>query len=274
MRIFKSLERKRKIQFLRKSQEYPFYLQNRELLNVIPHYDSSLVLVDDFDLIKSNIVIQSMMNKAQIEKILDDITINFKKLQDPVTRKKIIAFVNERIVNLPFLEEEGKKIYFPLFSRTLNMLFLEEPEKLLEYPYSVLRHDFATTLIDPFEAYGYALYNSKFTNLIKISGDKTSCAFYHFDYRTIYIINDQGRLDIAIPLFDKAMKKISTHHLIERITKVVEAFYTNNRETFIHELYAQKFVSFKLYRKFLKKKDHRLHRELFKLGKKTKDDEV
>ena len=115
-----------------------------------------------------------------------------------------------------------------------------------EYPYTDLLKSFSGLVIDPFDTYGAELYNTHFTRLVKIASHENATAFFHYDTFTIYVINDQGRLDTKIVLFDRYMKKIVTTHMLERIKPVVEAYFENNVEKFIKSLEENGFISSKL----------------------------
>ena len=101
------------------------------------------------------------------------------------------------------------------------------------------------------------MYASPFTHLIKIKEDKTSCAFYHPDFETIFIINDQGRLDIAIPLFDKYLKERDHHLLMKRVANVVDDFYSNERKKFVRSLRDNGLISSKMCSILLRKESIR-----------------
>ena len=133
-----------------------------------------------------------------------------------------------------------------IFFQSINSLYLNEPEKLNEYPYTDLLKSFAGLVIDPFDTYGYELYNTYFTKLVKIDTYKNEAAFFHYDTYTIYIINDQGRLDRKIVLFDRYMRRIVTTHMLERIRPVVKAYFANDKQEFINSLEKSGFISAKM----------------------------
>ena len=60
-------------------------------------------------------------------------------------------------------------------------------------------------------------------------------AYYHYDFHAIYIINDQGRLDLKICLFDKHIKRPDFRNVLETIKKPTE-YYAGNRIAFINAL--------------------------------------
>ena len=130
----------------------------------------------------------------------------------------------------------------------------DNPEKLLSEPYSSLMTTFEDACIDPFDTYGAELYNSYFTSLVKIGAQKHETAYFHYDTFTIYIVNDQGRLDNQIVLFDKYIKRPVHTHMLERITPVVNAYFANDRTGMINALKDNKLISSKMQKILLDQK--------------------
>ena len=156
---------------------------------------------------------------------------------------KFSLTLKERIIDQPYYDAKGVKVYIPFFSVALNQIYTNEPEKLLSLPYSELEHDFEDACIDPFDTYGAELFNSYFTSLVKIASSKHATAFFYYDTNTVYIINDQGRLDCKFVLFDRYMKKPSYTHMMERILPFVEAYFNNDRKATVDALLEQKLIS-------------------------------
>lgn len=118
---------------------------------------------------------------------------------------------------------------------------------MLTYPYNELGENFVDSAIDPFDAYGTSLFDSFFTKLVKIGTNGKEVAFFHYDTNTIYIVNNQGRLDCKIVLFDKYIKRPDYSHMIDRLKPVVEAYFMNSREDFIDNLHKSGFISDHIY---------------------------
>lgn len=242
--IYKLLEKKaRPRDAFKKSEEMVYFMEHRDLLTKISHfaflYDSDH---DDFDVMRANIILFGLENKKIIEQEIRSLTHYIEKAQ----KTKFKIALKERTVDLPYFQSGKDKIFVPFFSRAINLLVTNSPEELLNYPYTELVHDFTSSIIDPFDTYGADLYNSYFTRLIRIASNGREVAYFHYDTNTIYIINDEGRLDCKIVLFDKYMKKISNSHMLERIRPVVDAYFANNREEFIENLYKNAFISAKM----------------------------
>jgi|GEM_PF-259774 len=252
-RLYNYLTRKTKLQRLARSDEYKYFLATRKLFLKYNIFTELYNVDDEFELFKANIILKSLENKEIIESTLDgfynESMLEYKTIKHHIIRGKM----KTKDLGLPYLVDGEDKIYIPLFTRALNIIYRDEADKLLDFPYNKIRTDFFTSVIDPFETYNYALFDSFFTKLVKLQGDKTSMAFYHYDYQAIYIINNQGRLDVKIPLFDKSMRQPNASHIMERIIPVIDAYFANDKKTFIQELRKKRLISSKMYRKLTKK---------------------
>ncbi len=245
MSLFKILRSKQKPRHTFKSdEEYKFFIENRHLLNKFPRF---AFLQDtensDFDIMRANIILHGLINMQTIE-------MEVKSLQEygqDTNKNEFNNALKNRIVDLPYYSDKGIKIYIPFFSRAINDIYSREPIKLLKEPYASLHNHFETTSIDPFDTYGANLYNSFFTALVKVGSNGKECAYFHYDTNTIYLINDQGRLDESIVLFDKYLRRANYNHMLERIIPVIEQYFANNREGFIKALLDNAFISNKMY---------------------------
>ena len=153
----------------------------------------------------------------------------------------------------PFFLDGDVKIYMPFFPKNVNLLYLTEPQQLLVYPYNELVNDFENSIIDAFDKYGSELFNSHFSRLVKVASNGRESAYFHYDFNTVYIINDQGRLDIKIRLFDKHMKRMENTHMLERLKPVMDAYFADNRQEFIENMRKSGFISEKMYHKIIHK---------------------
>ncbi|MBP5574969.1 MAG: hypothetical protein J6X50_04460 [Bacilli bacterium] len=230
------------------SEEFHFFIEHRHILMHFPQfihfYDAEN---DPFQMMRANIILQAFINKMKMEEEatnLDKYLDSSKKNHDNFD----ISF-HEIIYELPYYEEENDKIYIPFFPRSLNQIYLNEPEKLLTSAYSNLQEDFKDTLIDPFDTYGSELYNSHFSRLVKIKTVDKETAFFHYDTNTIYFVNEQGRLDAGIVLFDRYIRHPSYSHMLERIKPVVDAYFAFDRNGLIDALYMNGFISNRLLRR-------------------------
>ncbi len=228
-----------------RGKEYKYFLKNRYLLDKMPRFSFLYDSEDSyFDVMRANIIIASYRNKELIEKEYESL----KKLSPKMTKEEMNKILKEKIAPRPNLNVYGGKIYIPFFTRSLNNIYLNQTERLDESPYSTLKTSFNEALIDPFDLYGYQLYNSTFTHLVlvKENSDKTEAAFFHYDTKTIYFVNNQGRLDDKVVLFDKYIKRPNETHMLERIVPIIDAYFAFDRSKMIESLYENKFLSGKL----------------------------
>ena len=232
----------KKRQAFEQNEEFHFFLANRHLLTRLPHftylYDAE---EDPFEIMRANIILFAYINKSKMEEEINNLGnyINSSKKN----HANFIKSFHEIISELPYYQENSDKIYIPFFTRALNQIYLNEPEKLLTYPYNGLKENFKDTVIDPFDAYGFELYNSHFSRLVKIKSEDKEAAFFHYDTNTIYFINEQGRLDTSIVLFDRYIRHPNYSHMLERIKPVVDAYFNFDREQLIRALYDNGFIS-------------------------------
>lgn len=248
MGVFALLEKyqKRRHNF-QKSDEYRYFLEHRETLNRIPKfsflYDSDL---DDFEIMRANCLLYGFENKNCIEQEILSVNKYISEGEKP-DEKKFTQTLQERLVELPYLDLGNEKIYIPFFTRAINLIYVDEPEKLLTSPYNELIKNYINAIVDPFDTYGAELYNSHFTRLVKVASNQSETAYFHYDTYTIYIVNSQGRLDEKIVLFDKYIRRVNDHHMLERIRPVVEAYFSFDRDEFIKNLFKSEFISAKMY---------------------------
>ena len=251
MTLYEILERKQKYRRpFSNTEEFKFFMDNRHLLGAFKRfenlYDSE---ENEFDIMRANILLLGLQNK----KIFEEEIKNINNHGD-IDHEKFVTTLKERTIDQPYYEVDNIQIYIPFFSRALNDMYANEPEKLLHLPYSELKDDYENACIDPFDAYGSELFNSYFTSLVKISSSKHVSAFFHYDTNSLYFINDQGRLDAKIVLFDKYMKKPAFTHMIERLTPVAEAYYNNDRLRMVIALRDSKLISMQMFKILTEKK--------------------
>lgn len=251
--VFRFLKRKKKNIF-DKTQEYKFYNENKDILSCVYSFYHPILETDDFKIIQANILIKALKNKEIFDNTISSCQNELLTIIDgrnEYVKEKVWKDLDNECA--PYFEVDSARIYIPIYSRAMNLIYNDYSSKLTHYPYSELAQKPISSCIDTFDIYNYQVYDSPFTSLIKIKEDKSSAAFYHPDFETIYIINDQGRLDLKIPLFDKYIKNPNRHRLLDRISSCVEAFYSNDRKLFLKTLYNKELVSKKTYRKLIRK---------------------
>lgn len=247
--IFAKISKKaKKRKSFEKTEEFIFFLENRHLLDKLHKfhflYNSEQ---NEFSIMRANIILHGLINKKTIENEIISLS-EYIKAGHQVDHNKFIATLREKILELPYFDDHRSKIFIPFFTRAVNYIYIQEPEKLLTYPYNVLLDSFENSMSDPFDMYGHQIYNSYFTRLVLVgtSEDNKEAAYFHYDTNTIYFINDQGRLDKRIVLFDKYLKRITTSHMLERIQPVISTYFNYQKEEFIESLYKGKFISSKM----------------------------
>ena len=241
MKLFETLEKKQKRVPLHKSEEYFYFLENRAYLNNLDMYRFLTSPKNEFDLIRANIIVRSLKNK----KLLDD-SIEYAYHQSQMKTADAINFIHERMTGLPYIQDGDVKIYIPIFSKAINSLYYQDYGRLLKAPYNLLFTEFESSCIDLFETYSFSLYDSMFTKYITVYRDEEVLVVYHYDFHSLYVINDQGRLDAKIALFDRYMRKIVTNHIVERVKPVVMAYLNDDKEAFLNALSENKLISYKL----------------------------
>ncbi len=247
MTIFEILDKKKKRRpSFENSEDYSFFIKNRELLVNVPRFEFLGNIEDnEFDIIRANIVIQSYLNKLFIEKQIDEIAQEYEI--EKLEKGRLVNILKEKINDLPYLNLNKNKVYIPIFALPLNIVYSKNPEKLYMYPYTLLRSDYYELIIDLFDVYGPNLFDSYFTRLIKISSNGKETAFLNYDTNTVYIINSQGRLDNKIVLFDKYILKPMCNHMLERLRPLMHAYFSNSKKDFINALHENNFISEKMY---------------------------
>ncbi len=248
MTIYELLESKQKYRRpFSSGEEFLYFIERRHLLGKFKRfehlYDSE---ENEFDIFRANILLQGLENKELIEKEILNLSSHGEI--DPAS---FMITLKERIIDQPYYEVDDIKIYIPFFSRALNEIYINEPQKILSLPYSALVDTFENSCIDPFDVYGADLFNSFFTKLVKVSSSKHVSAFFHYDTNSLYFINDQGRLDAKIVLFDKYMKKPKFTHMLERLNPVIDAYYNNDRTGLINALKDNNLISSQMHKKLL-----------------------
>ncbi|MEG0977665.1 MAG: hypothetical protein RSE56_00270 [Bacilli bacterium] len=247
MKIFALLNKFQDKQFgFRKTQEYAYYKKNKKYLKTMPKLKRTINVNSSFSLICTNIYITTIINKIKIDEICKD-AISSIYLKDKFTEEEFLKYYHARIIDLKSFVSNDTHVFVPFFSHIINNIYYNEPYKLLNEPYNILFDQYTENLIDPFECYSHNLFDSLFTKLIKIKQYGQSVVFYHFDLATIFVINDQGRLDAIFPIFDKWLTKIKTSHVAEKIEKVTDLYFANDKKGFIDELFNQEFISQKMH---------------------------
>lgn len=245
MNLYETLAKEQRATKFLRSDEMAFFLDYNGVLSDFVSYENLRRSQTPFQVIRANIVIRAILNKRLIEKAFAEAKKNAYYLEEGKS-EFIKEEVGKAMKDLPYCEIAGERIYVPILPKSLNRIYTSNPEKLDVRPYKGLTRFADMAGIDPFDMYGYELYDSYFAKLILIKKEKKSACFYDYDSSSIYFVNDQGRLDVKICLFDHYLHRPSANHIIERITPVVEAYYKDDRDAMMKELVDNKLISSRL----------------------------
>lgn len=251
MKIYDYLYKVRNKKNFSNSEEFILFKNYKHILEEEPYFYSYSESNNLFDIIKASIIIKGIMNKNTMDRIIDEelLNTNFNTVEE------IDENIKERILDLPYLRVEGQKIYIPFFNRSTNLVYSEEFNKTLKEPYINLKKKYSPFIVDPFETYKLALFNSLFTKFIKVYEDNTAVAYYHYDLKTIFVVNREGYLDNFICIFDKHLKNPSNERIINRVKDSMEKYFDNNLVSFIYSLYENKLISYFVFRRLCKWKN-------------------
>ena len=231
-------------------EENRFFIDHSSLLSGTPTFKQFARSQRPFDIVRSNIIIRSILNKRQLDEAYATVSRNYRKdgeirHDDEAAIKEVMTEVKKSLPSLTL--EGGEKIYVPILPRSLNRVYDLHILRFEEKAYkTLLGNNYDMLVIDPFDTYGYKLFDSYFTNWILVRESDGVGAFFDYDSLSIYFINSQGRLDAQIALFDRGIKKRYTNHMMERIKKVIDAYFRDDREQLYKELVDNKLISSKL----------------------------
>ncbi len=234
-----------------KSDEMAFFLSNRVVLTSLETMGRFLKTSDPFDIVRANIIIRGLLNKKTIEKLYAEKS----KKKNVGGSLSLDDFMDMGMSDLPYMAYEGEKIFIPSFPLSINRIYSHDFVKLSKEPYKGLLSTYEPLLIDTFDYYGNKIYDSYFTKLVKIKEEGKVSAFFDYDADTLYFINDQGRLDAKLALFDKYLEKSVKTHMIKRLQNVADAFFYGDKNSLISALFENGFISMQLVSDFRKKEE-------------------
>lgn len=110
-------------------------------------------------MIKTIVVLEGLNNKRKIEneaEIYTEVELSEENRHEVIHKK------------LPYFEFEDVKIYVPFFSKEFNVHYDTKLDSLTRPPFDSLKEDFDSSVINPFDTYGYKLFDSQFTRLVLI----------------------------------------------------------------------------------------------------------
>lgn len=228
-----------------KSKDGQFFTQQKHRLLKYPSFHKLFSNPSVFSMIKAVIILKGLIQKEQIETFLNDYGQQSMKLYGRIKHHWIRdEYLRKMKANYHFQDISDQTIILPFFNRALNFIYHQEPDKLLDYPYNQLEADFTTSVIDGFEQFNWLLFSSNFTSLVPLTQqDRSAKAFFEPYSKTILIINRQGRLDVSISIFDRHLKKPDGTNLPSRIDRALSAYFSGNRDAFIHQCQTEGLLS-------------------------------
>ena len=239
------------------SEEQIFFDENASLFNepLIPYNDPSSL----FGLIRADILLQSLKNKEHIFHFIG--RISSENLREERTREAIFH-------GLPSFSFKGTEIFVPTFSPQLNERMQKSPWLFKSFPYQALTKDRNLCLHHPFDVYGNLPFSSMFTRLVRLDVRKDrSSVFYHPEFQTLFVIDDQGTLEQEIPLHDEKLRSWPPQDLFRKLDLVMEDYFRLDKEAFLEHLAEYGLVSKAFYEEALEnarkrrtKKEKRLKR--------------
>ena len=243
MDFFDTLSKKQKTTPFNRSSEMHYFLDNAGILNNVTYFARFARVTDPFDIVRANIIIRALQNKEMIQ----DAFIKVYRKGTEEEKADYKDTLGPFLETLPYLKEGRNRIYVPIFPRRINLIYEGDFTKLRDKPYNALLTDYADAfVIDPFDAYGYELFNSYFTKWILVGKNEKEAVFFDYDSWSLYAVNTQGRLNAKIALFDRYIGKPYTNHMLERVTPVVQAYLSGDKDKLIDELVDNQLISRKL----------------------------
>lgn len=233
------------------SRDKVFYKAHSSYFAKYPSLSKYAVIPDTFSLIKANVILQSLINKEEIEA-----RAKVYNTSSSLSAPELVPFIYSRLPYVTLKEgEKTRKIYVPFFSNELNEGYSENPALLKDSKFAEARNNPENVFTDPFRALSFALFESPFTDLVKIARDDEQEleAFYHIDTETIFVIDKEGGLEEQIPLFEtEDHPRLSKTHLFPRLVALMDFYFAGDRDAFIDALSSSGFISEKTYSYILK----------------------
>lgn len=249
MNLFETLERKQKHTNFNAGAENRFFVSSFTILSTTNLFKPLSRAQKPFDIFRANIVLRALMNKKEIEETFYNAVRLYKRNGElsKAGRAAVSKAVEEVQGHMPYMEEGKRKIYVPVLGRSLNTIYDTDVFRLEQKQFRALHgQNMEALMVDPFDTYGWKIFDSFFTNLILIKCVDDVAAFFDYDSLSIYFVNYQGRLDAKISLFDRYIGRRNTNHMMERILPVVDAYFRDDREGLMKNLVDKQLISSRL----------------------------
>lgn len=243
MDLFAQMEKQQRRTPFEESTEHRFFLEHSGILADIPYFSKFSRADVPFDIIRANIIIRALQNKAAIENAFIKLYKSSQKDSSEEAVERIVLATAKASEKLPYYQLNDRRIFVPILPKSLNEIYDGDYYKLIEKPYNKLLRKYEAVVVDPFDTYGPELYNSYFTKLIRIGSSGGRVAFYDYDSYSAYVINEEGRLEVKMSFFDKYLKKKNVNHMMERVGPAIDAFFQSDKEKFLEILVEKELIS-------------------------------
>ena len=190
-----------------------------------------LKINSSFDLIRAYIVIKAFENKKTIETNLD-------------------KSYEECHKDLPYIQINEERIYVPFFNRKINALYDKNYKDLSNEENKYLEKDFIKVALPMFTEYNFQIFNSNFIKLTKVAEENNLVAYYSDEFKTVYLITNEGALDNSIPLLGVKNKKFDEFK--DSVLDLLNSYFNYDRNAFIEKLHKYNFITEKQYQKIMK----------------------
>ena len=127
--IYKYLYEERNKKRIFSSKEYQFFKDYRYLLEENTTSINFDEVDDIFDIIKANILIKGIINKINLDLIIEEELLN----KNFNTNEQIRQNILNRSRDLPYLlTNENQKIFIPFFNKSTNLIYSEKFQVLID----------------------------------------------------------------------------------------------------------------------------------------------
>jgi hypothetical protein len=219
------------------SFEQVFYDEHASLFNVkTSQFNENRSI---FDIIKSTSILLGLENRKHL---------NEDYLQFPAEQLKRLEIQSSLLEQLPYIEDNGERIYIPTYSREINAIYHKHPDMLKQTPYDIYTKDENEGVINPFETYGFLLLESPFTKLIRIKAKSPNVrVYYHIDFETLFFVREDLSLELELPILDEKVTRIDRLSFFDDLSIVADDYFDGDIKKMFRDLKDRKFLSASLY---------------------------